>query len=322
MRGEYGRLPAPVNEEVRRKVIGDQKVDHLPPRRYARSPSWKAIARRLASISPRKRTCSATRCSRRSPRNSSRRARRNSSVWTIPCSIPKTTQCPSKAAQKPSALLETGGFIYARRKENGMSARKRKSVAPPKRTTGGVDGYIIERNGEIRKLRQTIRCKYWTTLLIAIYIPIWIFAIACCQWQSPERWTQTEIVYSHLSRESIGIRRGLSEVLNTADGRKFVIYKKKIAFDDLDSRLNSGEKMRADLFKNARGRRFAGGAVGRKGNGDSAGCIHRPLGDSEKGVLCRSVCDVRNRNGRPDSDRSALVQKGACPNSPAEGENP
>ena len=26
MRGEYGRLPAPVNEEVRRKVIGDQKV--------------------------------------------------------------------------------------------------------------------------------------------------------------------------------------------------------------------------------------------------------------------------------------------------------
>lgn len=123
-----------------------------------------------------------------------------------------------------------------------MSARKRKSVAPPKRTTGDVDGYIIERNGEIRKLRQTIRCKYWTTLLIAIYIPIWIFAIACCQWQSPERWTQTEIVYSHLSRESIGIRRGLSEVLNTADGRKFVIYKKKIAFDDLDSRLNSGER--------------------------------------------------------------------------------
>ena len=26
MRGEYGRLPAPVNEEVRRKVIGDQKI--------------------------------------------------------------------------------------------------------------------------------------------------------------------------------------------------------------------------------------------------------------------------------------------------------
>ncbi|MBR6221104.1 MAG: oxaloacetate decarboxylase subunit alpha, partial [Clostridia bacterium] len=26
MRGEYGRLPAPVNEQVRKKVIGDQKV--------------------------------------------------------------------------------------------------------------------------------------------------------------------------------------------------------------------------------------------------------------------------------------------------------
>ena len=31
MRGEYGRLPAPVNEEVRRKVIGDAKViTHRP----------------------------------------------------------------------------------------------------------------------------------------------------------------------------------------------------------------------------------------------------------------------------------------------------
>ncbi|MBE0600880.1 MAG: oxaloacetate decarboxylase subunit alpha, partial [Firmicutes bacterium] len=37
MRGEYGRLPAPVNEEVRKKVIGDDKVithrpaDDIPP---------------------------------------------------------------------------------------------------------------------------------------------------------------------------------------------------------------------------------------------------------------------------------------------------
>ena len=31
MRGEYGRLPAPVNEEVRRKVIGDQKVISCRP---------------------------------------------------------------------------------------------------------------------------------------------------------------------------------------------------------------------------------------------------------------------------------------------------
>ena len=37
LRGEYGRLPAPVNEEVRRKCIGDDKVithrpaDDIPP---------------------------------------------------------------------------------------------------------------------------------------------------------------------------------------------------------------------------------------------------------------------------------------------------
>ena len=37
LRGEYGRLPAPVNEEVRKKCIGDDKVithrpaDDIPP---------------------------------------------------------------------------------------------------------------------------------------------------------------------------------------------------------------------------------------------------------------------------------------------------
>lgn len=123
-----------------------------------------------------------------------------------------------------------------------MSRKKHKHGAPPNRTTGnGPDGYIIERNGEIRQLRQTIRCKYLATLLIAVFIPIWIFGIACYQWQSPENWTQIEIVYSHLSRESIGMRRGVSAVLNAADGRKFVVQKKKISFRDLGARLNPGE---------------------------------------------------------------------------------
>jgi oxaloacetate decarboxylase alpha subunit len=31
MRGEYGRLPAPVNESVRKKVIGDQKIISCRP---------------------------------------------------------------------------------------------------------------------------------------------------------------------------------------------------------------------------------------------------------------------------------------------------
>ena len=37
MRGEYGQLPAPVNEEIRKKIIGDEPVithrpaDDIPP---------------------------------------------------------------------------------------------------------------------------------------------------------------------------------------------------------------------------------------------------------------------------------------------------
>ena len=65
MRGEYGRLPAPVNEEVRRKVIGDAKVITLSPPPTTSRRNWRSTARRSASISPRKRTCSPTPCSRR-----------------------------------------------------------------------------------------------------------------------------------------------------------------------------------------------------------------------------------------------------------------
>ena len=122
-----------------------------------------------------------------------------------------------------------------------MSAKKRRTGALPKRSPQrGPDGCIIERNGQIRKLRQTIRAQYGVTLLVVIYILIWSFAIAVYQWQSPERWTRAEIVYSHLSRESIGIRRGLSYVLHSADGRKFVVQNRD-DFSKLNETLRPGK---------------------------------------------------------------------------------
>ena len=75
-----------------------------------------------------------------------------------------------------------------------MSAKKHRTGALPKRSPQrGPDGYIIERNGQIRKLRQTIRAKYGVTLLVVIFIFIWSFAIAIYQWQSPERWMKSSI---------------------------------------------------------------------------------------------------------------------------------
>lgn len=117
-----------------------------------------------------------------------------------------------------------------------MSAKKRRTGAPQ----SGPDGYIIERKGQIRRLRQTIRAKYGVTLLVVIFIFIWSFAIAVYQWQSPERWTHAEIVYSHLSREVDGVRRGLSCVLHSADGRKFVV-RDRDDFFKLSEELNPGK---------------------------------------------------------------------------------
>lgn len=122
-----------------------------------------------------------------------------------------------------------------------MSAKKRRTGALPKRSPqSGPDGYIIERNGQIRKLRQTIRAKYGVTLLVVIFIFIWSFAIAVYQWQSPERWTRAEIVYSHLSLERSGMRRGLSYVLHSADGRKFVVQNRD-DFSKLGDTLSAGK---------------------------------------------------------------------------------
>ena len=123
-----------------------------------------------------------------------------------------------------------------------MSAKKHRTGALPKRPPQrGPDGYIIERNGQIRKLRQTIRAKYGVTLLVVIFIFIWSFAIAVYQWQSPERWMRAEIVYSHLSLERSGMRRGLSYVLHSAGGRKFVIQNRD-DFSKLNEKLRPGKR--------------------------------------------------------------------------------
>ncbi len=85
-----------------------------------------------------------------------------------------------------------------------------------------MDGYIKNRKEAIAEVRKTIFYKYAVTFLILIFIPVWLLALVTNQ--PPEKWTHTEIRFSHLSQERIGLRRFQSDVLNTLDGRKFVIY--------------------------------------------------------------------------------------------------
>ena len=101
-----------------------------------------------------------------------------------------------------------------------------------------MDGYIKNKAETIKSVRKMIFGKYSITILIIILIPVWLFALAVNQ--PPKKWTHTEIVFSHISQERIGLQRGRSYVLNTQDGRQFVIKSKFVDVDDLSECLVSG----------------------------------------------------------------------------------
>ena len=98
-----------------------------------------------------------------------------------------------------------------------------------------MDGYIKNQRLAIRTLRITMAWKYATTFLILIFLPVWLFGLAIDV--PPEEWIHTEIVYSHISREMIGLRRFQDHVLNTRDGAQFVIRPKDVSVDTLKEQL-------------------------------------------------------------------------------------
>ena len=110
-----------------------------------------------------------------------------------------------------------------------------------------MDGYIKSKTTAIKSLRQAIWGKYSLTFLIIIFIPVWLFAMAVNQ--PPEKWTHTEIEFSHISQEKIGIQRGRRYVLNTQDGRQFVIKSRFVDVDALSGCLVSGKTYRL-VFSN------------------------------------------------------------------------
>lgn len=84
-----------------------------------------------------------------------------------------------------------------------------------------MDGYIRNKQEAIASARRAIIGKYSITILIWMMIPVWL-SLGLLDNPNPDRWIGTEIVYSHISREQMGFRRGKDDVLNTADGQRFV----------------------------------------------------------------------------------------------------
>lgn len=102
-----------------------------------------------------------------------------------------------------------------------------------------MDGYIKNKREKIAAVRKLIGYKYAVSFLIVIFIPVWLFAMVANQ--APQKWKHTEIVFSHISYEHIGLRRWRDHVLNTQEGRKFVIQPKYVSIEELKNDLVPGK---------------------------------------------------------------------------------
>lgn len=102
-----------------------------------------------------------------------------------------------------------------------------------------MDGYVKNKKEALRSVRKSIFWKYAITFPILLFIPVWLFGIYSLG--SPDDWKYTEVVYSHISSETIGLQRGKSDVLNADDGRKYVIPSKLVSVEHLKEILVAGE---------------------------------------------------------------------------------
>lgn len=102
-----------------------------------------------------------------------------------------------------------------------------------------MDGYIKNKKAAVASERTTILYKYAVSLLILVFVPIWLLGLFGNQ--PPEKWTHTEIVFSHISKEKVGARRGKDYVLNARDGRKFLLQAKYVDGNALSSHLQPGD---------------------------------------------------------------------------------
>lgn len=102
-----------------------------------------------------------------------------------------------------------------------------------------MDGYVKNKKEARRSIRKSIFWKYAITFPILLFIPVWLFGIYSLG--SPDDWKYTQVVYSNISSETIGLQRGKSDVLNAEDGRKYVIPSKLVSVEHLEEMLVAGE---------------------------------------------------------------------------------
>lgn len=105
-----------------------------------------------------------------------------------------------------------------------------------------MDGYRKNKMASLRSVRTTMFWKYGLTFPLLLFAAVWL--LAACAYGPTECWKSAEAVYSHISYESVGLSRGRFYVLNTEDGRRFVIPPRReyhVSAADWEQRLSAGE---------------------------------------------------------------------------------
>lgn len=105
-----------------------------------------------------------------------------------------------------------------------------------------MDGYLKNKTASLRSVRAAMFWKYGLTFPLVLFAAVWL--LAACSYGPTESWKRTEAVYSHISYESVGLSRGRFYVLNTEDGRRFVIPSRReyhVSAADWEQRLSAGE---------------------------------------------------------------------------------
>ena len=107
------------------------------------------------------------------------------------------------------------------------------------KTHTAPDGYIREKQKELRRVRQTIAAKYAATLVIVLLLPAWLFGLAANP--GPETWEETEIQYQSISEEYVGFPSRLHHILHTSDGRMFVFNERIVSMGEMRKSITDME---------------------------------------------------------------------------------
>lgn len=102
-----------------------------------------------------------------------------------------------------------------------------------------MDGYIKNKQTEIKRIRKTVLYKYSSSSVIVIFFLLFFLFLICDK--GPHRWITTEIIYSHISEEYFGFSSNYRSFLKTKSYKEFLISERYVSPQQLRAMLVDGK---------------------------------------------------------------------------------